>query len=84
MRLLQQVDYFSHVCQMVHDEKKTWTFRINLCHTYNVSSVSKPTVFLACDPGSLHVQSVINKQRENKYEGIAILTISAITSKHTV
>ena len=57
---------------------------MNLCHTYNVSSLSKPTVFLARDPGSLHVQSVINKQCEYKYEGIAILTISAITSKHTV
>ena len=46
--------------------------------------LSKPTVFLARDPGSLRVQSVINKQCEYKYEGIAILTISAITSKHTV
>ena len=35
---------------------KTWTFRINLCHIYNVSSLSKPTVFLARDPGSMHVQ----------------------------
>ena len=39
---------------------------------------------LARESGSLQVQSVIDKRWEYKYEVIAILTISVITSKHTV
>ena len=39
---------------------------------------------LARESGSLLTQSVVDKQCEYKYEVIAILAISAITSKHKV
>ena len=39
---------------------------------------------LARESGSLHVQSVVDKRCEYKYEVIDILSIWAITSKHTI
>ena len=56
-----------------------------ICVTFTMLlSRGKNTVFLAHDPGSLHLQSVINKRCEYKYEVIAILKISAITSNDNV
>ena len=39
---------------------------------------------LARESGSLHVQSVVDKQCEYKYEVIVILAIPATTSKQTI
>ena len=64
--------------------RKTWTFAIYLCHIYNVSSLSEPTVFWARSRPLLHVQSVRNKHSEYKYELTAILTILMITSKRII
>ena len=80
--LKPQVDYFNNVYQIIH--KKNSNIR-NIFLSHLQSFFSEWTYgILARESGSLHVQSVINTRCKYKYEVIVILTISAITSKHTV
>ena len=80
---LTKVDYFNHVYKIIHNKKSLNIRNIFLSHLKSFFS-ERTYGILAHESGSLHVQSVINKRCEYKYEVITILTISAISSKHTV
>ena len=80
---LTKVDYFNHVYQIIHNKNNLNIRNIFLSHLQIFFSEWSYGI-LAHESGSLHVQSVINKRCEHKYKVIAILTISAITSKHAV
>ena len=82
IRLEPYVDYFNHVYQIIH--KKNLNIR-NIFLSHLQSFCSEWTYgILVRESGSLHVQSVVDKRCEYKYEVIAILAISVITSKHKV
>ena len=80
---LTKVDYFNHVYKITHNKKNLIIRNIFLSHLQSFFSEWSYGI-LACESGSLHVKSAINKRCEYKNEVIAILTISAITSKHAI
>ena len=82
IRFEPYVDYFNHVYQIIHNKKNLNIRNIFLSHLQSFFSEWTYGI-LARESGSLHVQRVVDKQCEYKYEVIAgaILAISAITSK---
>ena len=74
---------FNHVYQIIYNKKNLNIRNIFLSHSQSFFSEWTYGI-LARESGSLHVQSVADKWCEYKYEVIAILAISAITSKHTI
>ena len=68
---------------IIHNKKNLNIRNIFVSHLQSFSFEWTYSI-LACESGLLRMQSVINKRCEYKYEVIAILTISAIASKHTV
>ena len=77
------VEYFNHVYQIIHNKKNLNIRNIFLSHLQSFYSEWTYGI-LARELGSRHVQSVVDKRCEYKYEVIAILAVSAITSKHMV
>ena len=75
--------YFNHVYQIIHNKINLNIRNILLSHLQSFFSEWTYGI-LARESGSLHLQSVVDKRCEYKYEVIAILAISAITSKHKV
>ena len=77
------VDYFNHVYQIIHNKKNLNIRNIFLSHLQSFFSEWTYGI-LVPESGSLHMQSVVDKRCEYKYEVIAILAILAITSKHKI